>query len=126
MKKEPIPAEIVKLADERVEKDPRGAPITLPAPTCALDDAPINSELVVMVWPGYSPSPFLMTPKGPVDLSRDDYAWTLPLWAEIRRKGEHTFVAKQREAVDSRPDLICTTAVECIRQFKRHFHDARE
>ena len=137
-----------------VAESPRGAPITLtpivedainapdpmpaaalaeivrPAPeagpVCALDYAPKNSVLTMLQWPGEKMRPVLQTPAGEVVIASDDYSWKLPLLAEIRRVGEVSFVARQLDDPVGHPDLVCTSAVECIRQFKRHFHGERE
>jgi hypothetical protein len=138
-----------------VAANPRGAPITLPAednptplvedainappaepiapvrapeagPVCALDFAPKNSVLTMLQWPGESTKPVLMTPQGEQVVASNDYAQTLPRMAEIRRVGEVAFVARQLDDPIGHPDLVCTSAVECIRQFKKHFHGERE
>ena len=126
-----------------VDENPRGAPITLPAPQepppngpserkapasipfCVLDDAPINSVLAILQWPGEKAAPHLQTPDGVGDVPPDDQSWKLPLLAEIKRTGPHVFVAIQRDDM-SRPRLVCSTAVEACRTFKKHFHDERE
>lgn len=121
-----VSKEVSDLAAAKVANDPRGAPLTLPAPPCALDDAPINSRVAVLQWPGGKPFVQMMTPDGPQPLVHDDYAHSLPLGADIQRKGSNTFVAVQRDATRDDPPLICTTARECIASFTRHFHGARE
>lgn len=108
-----------------VAENPRGAPITLPA-FCVLDDAPVHSYLVILQWPGEKPEVVLQTPAERMDVPPDDLAWRLPLGAEIRRTGPHSFVGHQRDATDVRPKLVCSTAVEACRTFKKHFHDERD
>jgi hypothetical protein len=95
-------------------------------PVCALDHAPKNSVLTMLQWPGESTKPVLMTPQGEQVVASNDYAQTLPRMAEIRRVGEVAFVARQLDDPIGHPDLVCTSAVECIRQFKKHFHGERE
>lgn len=121
-----IPKEAVDHANAVVESNPRGAPITLPKPPCALDDAPVNSRVVVLQWPGGKPFVEFVTPNGHQKITDDDYAHSLPLGADVMRAGTNTFVAIQRDAAEDHPPLICTTAEECIARFKFHFHGARE
>jgi len=117
--------EVAALVADTVAANPRGAPITLPAPPCALDDAPINSRIVRLQWPGSPIFSELTTPNGSMALD-DDLSNSLPLGADIQRTGPTTFVAIQRDPVEDHPPLVCETAEACIRAFKRHFHGARE
>lgn len=97
-----------------------------PARTCVLDDAPDNSRIVVLQYPGLPSYIEYMTPQGARTVPVGDYARTLPLGADVHRVGSNTYVAIQRDSGTDIPPLICTSAVECIRQFPRHFHGARE
>ena len=134
-------------AAEKVQADPRGAPITMPeppsyeadplddvsafvapeaGPRCALDDAPVNSVLVVLQFPGEKAQVVLQTPAGQVDVPTSDLAWRLPLMAELKKTGPHTYVAVQRDDAMGKSKLVCATAVEACQQFKKHFHGERD
>lgn len=142
--------DVIAVAEKRVKESPRGAPITLPAdaeitplmedainapepapaitegPKCVLDVCPKNSVLTVLQWPGEAMKPVVQTPAGEMPVPKGDLAWKLPLLAEIRKKAEGVYVARQLEEVIGHEPLVCSTAVECCVQFKRHFHGERE
>jgi len=120
----PMLDEIANLVPEPPEPPP--APPKAKEPFCILDDQPINSVLVVLQEQGGAPEPWLQTPKGKVDVPRDDLAWKLPLMGEIKRTGLHSFVAIQRDDQLGKPKLVCSTAVEACRLFKKHFHNERD
>jgi hypothetical protein len=95
-------------------------------PFCVLDDAPVNSVLVALAWPGQPTEPHLQTPAGQMPVPEGDLAWRLPLLGEIKRVGPRTFVAIQRDDPIGRPPLVCSTAVEACQKFKKYFHDERD
>jgi hypothetical protein len=118
------------LVEDALNGPPPPAPLPAPPkvkePFCILDDQPINSVLVVLQEDGGVPEPWLQTPNGKVDVPRDDLAWKLPLMGEIKRTGQHSFVAIQRDDQLGKPKLVCSTAVEACRLFKKHFHNERD
>lgn len=99
--------------------------ITQPHP---LDDAPVNSKLVVVkssdpANPGrYA---VLMTPNGEQKLEADDPAHKLAEGARIQKRGEGKFVSVQLSPADDRDPLETTTAAEAIARFNQHFHDVQ-
>jgi hypothetical protein len=80
----------------------------------------------MLQWPGEGPAPVCQTPAGEVAVPPDDYGRKLPVLAEIKKVGAHEFVAIQRDDPWGHAPLICPSAVECIQQFKKHFHGERE
>lgn len=110
----------------QVELAPEVAPEAPIVPRCALDDAPVNSHLVVLQWPGEKAEVILQTPKERLDVPASDLAWKLPLMAELKKTGPHTYVAIQRDDQTGKPKLVCATAVEACQQFKKHFHGERD
>lgn len=127
----PMLDEVVNPLDELANliPEPPPPPIAPPKasdPFCILDDQPINSGLVVLQWSGEPAYPHLQSPKGVVDVPHDDLAWKLPLGAEIKRTGEKSFVATQRDDQLGKPRLVCSSAVEACQRFKQHFHNERD
>lgn len=115
---------LVELAVEQEVEAEASPPATVPR--CALDDAPVNSHLVVLQWPGEKADVVLQTPAGRLDVPNSDLAWKLPVLAELKKTGPHTYVAIQRDDQMGKPKLVCATAVEACQQFKKHFHDERD
>ena len=95
-------------------------------PFCILDDQPVNSVLVALQFEGGPIEPWLQTPNGKVDVPRDDLGWKLPLNGEIKKTGPRSFVAIQRDDQNGKPKLVCSSAVEACRLFKKHFHNERD
>lgn len=116
---------ISQLAAERVKGNPRGAPITLPEPPCVMDESPIHSTLTLLSYGGPA-YPFVMTPGGELPVPMDDISRALPELAEVFHQTDGMFRARQLNSGMDIPDLICLTARECIQNFKRHFHNARD
>lgn len=110
----------------QVELAPEVAPEAPIVPRCALDDAPVNSHLVILQWPGEKAEVVLQTPSGRLDVPHNDLAWKLPLLAELKKTGQHTYVAIQRDDANGTPKLVCATAVEACQQFRTHFHGERD
>lgn len=97
-------------------------PLPVPAERpCALDGAPVNSKIVVVLKDGKK-FPVLMTPAGEKPLAADDVAWTLPADARVRKDGESEYVADQLNHNRPVPSLVCGTARAAIAQFHQHFH----
>lgn len=102
------------------------APPKIPERVCVLDDAPVNSHIVILPMAGEPALVVCQTPAGQIPVPSDDYMRTLPVLAEIKKAAPHSFVAVQRDDPNGKEALVCSSAVECIRQFKRHFHGERE
>lgn len=92
-----------------------------PLPPCALDGAPINSKVVVVLADGKR-KPILMGPRGESVLAINDVAWTLPVGAKISKDGESKFTARQLDHNRDMKPLVCPTARDAISQFHHHFH----
>ena len=93
-----------------------------PRRPCALDDAPVNSKLVV-VRSGTERLYILGGPDGEQTVAADDLARTLPEGARIQRAGPTTFIGEQMDPADYRKPLIATTAREVVTRFHAHFHE---
>lgn len=88
----------------------------------ALDDAPVNSKIVVVHTDGTTYA-LLALPKGePVRLPSDDPASKLTVGAKIQKVGDHEYVARQIGLGDNSPALVTTTARDAIAGFMAHFH----
>ena len=133
-----LPAGIVPLplgmpappsAPERAVAEPVSGGVRVDAPRalvpCALDDAPVNSKIVVVRADGRK-FPLFMTPDGMVELSADDLSHRLPEGARIQRTGPEQFTAIQLEPAVKHPPLVTTTARVAMTQFNKHFHDATD
>lgn len=120
-----VDEDLSAFAAEKVKADPRGAPI-VPAPTCILDTQAVNSVLVMLQWTGEPMYPHLQTPSGEVAVPVGDLSWTLPLLGEIKKVAADRYIGKQRDDPYGKPPLVCTSAVDAVKMFKRHFHDARD
>lgn len=110
----------------QAELAPEVAPDVPIGPRCALEDAPVNSHLVILQWPGEKADVVLQTPKGREEVPADDLAWKLPIMAELKKTGPHTYVAIQRDDQNGMPKLVCATAVEACQKFRKHFHGERD
>ncbi len=132
-----LPADPTPIVEDAINvpeplPEPAAEPVHVPtanpvqAPFCVLDDAPVNSVLVALAWPGQPTEPHLQTPAGQVPVPEGDLAWKLPLLGEIKRVGVRTFVAIQRDDPIGRPPLVCSTAIEACQKFKKYFHDERD
>lgn len=97
-----------------------------PKGSCILDDAPVNSKLVVVRTESVQREPVLMTPDGEQTVPADDLAHTLPLGARIQRRGPSMFHAEQLDAAEDRPPLVAASAAEAIAKFNGHFHGAQD
>lgn len=122
----PDPLDDVSAFAPQVELAPAVAPETPLVQRCALDDAPVNSHLVILQWPGEKAEVVLQTPAGKLDVPYDDLAWKLPLLAELKKTGPRTYVAIQRDDANGTPKLVCATAVEACQRFRKHFHGERD
>lgn len=89
---------------------------------CALDSAPVNSKIVVVIVAGKR-VPVLMTPDGEKAVTVDDLSYMLPEGARIRKVKENLFVATQLSPAEDHLDLKTVTAREAILEFNFHFHD---
>ena len=94
-------------------------------PTCVLDDAPVNSK-VVMVQQDTLKIPVMTTPDGLVAVPADDIVRKLPEGAKIMRRGPTMFVAEQLNPTIGHPPLVTTTAREAITRFLAHFHNVKD
>lgn len=133
---------VIAMAEKRVADSPRGAPITLPAddappvmvgvpepqpePHCAIENAPVNSVMVKLPMWENKPTVILQTPNGEIPVPLDDAFWSLPVNAEIKKPQAGVYIASQRDDQLGKAPLVCYSAMECVRFFKRHFHDERE
>lgn len=94
-----------------------------PAPRHALDDAPINSKIVVVKLHGNTGNAaVLATPDGAHQLPEGDPAHLLPDGARIRKVADDVFIAEQLSPVEDRPRLETASAGEAIARFIDHFH----
>ena len=92
---------------------------------CALDDAPLNSKIIVVRMDGRK-FPVYSTPDGLQELASDDLSHRLPEGARIQRTGPTQFTAIQLEPAVAHPPLVTSTAREAMTRFNQHFHDAKD
>ena len=110
--RETLPEPVVMVAEEADE------------PPCALDGAPPNSKIVVVMI-GEVRTPVFATPAGVRAIAADDIAHRLPIGAKISVQVDGTFRSTQLDATLDKPDLITTTGREAIERFGAHFHDTK-
>jgi hypothetical protein len=94
--------------------------VSAPARPCSLEDAQVVSKLVVSRDPEKGKVARLITPDETIELPKDDVAYTLPVYAKIRRKMPSLFEASQLNA-DHRT-MVASTAREAIEKFREHFN----
>lgn len=102
--------------------EPEGASVPEPPHgPHALDSAPLNSKIVVVLIAGKSHA-VLATHEGAKELPAGDIAHRLPEGARIFKQAEDQYRAEQLSPTVDHPPLVCTTAGECIARFVGHFH----
>lgn len=114
-----------EIAPAEVEAVPMPGPTIVLRPPCALDDATVNSKIVVIRQDGKN-VPIFATPAGMIPLGPDDIARKLPKGAKIQRLGPTMFVAVQLDPAEFLPPLVTTTAREGIGRFLAHFHHVKD
>lgn len=87
----------------------------------ALDAAPINSKIMVVLLAGKSHA-VLGTPDGAKELPPGDPAHRLPEGARIRKLAEREYLAEQVSPVEDHPPITRTSASRAIADFVPHFH----
>lgn len=97
------------------------APPTAPQPLHALDTAPPNSKVVVVLLDSTRKA-VLATPDGVEPLSPDDPASKLPEGAVIQKVAEGKFISIQLNPSVDYPPLGTETAGEAIAAFVPYFH----
>lgn len=130
--------EVQQMLEARDQSGDRDAPLvpgSVPAPPPeppsippntlhALDHAPKNSKIVVILnQETHKPEAMLATPDGVTRLPDFDPAHKLPEGARIQKIGDGRFVATQLSATVIVPDLETPTAALAIVQFIPHFHN---
>lgn len=94
----------------------------LPTPLHALDSAPENSKIVVVLLDGKSHA-VLAGPSGAKELPKDDVAHRLPEGARILKLTDgQGYEATQMSPTVDFPPLRTASAGEAIAQFIAHFH----
>jgi hypothetical protein len=99
----------------------RTPPIPEPAGPHALDSAPINAKIVVVLLDGKSHA-VLAGPAGAKELPVGDVAHRLPEGARIRKIGEREFMAEQMNATEDHAPITRESAGRAIADFVAHFH----
>ena len=120
--------DVVATAHAKVQKSPRGAPETLPAPVvpaeppCGLETAPVGSKVVVVTPETGGRLAVFQTTNGEQPLAVLDLAHRLPVGAKVCKVMEGRFEAQQLNPSANRPALVTATAREAMEQFVSHFH----
>lgn len=92
-----------------------------PIPLHALDNAPVNSKVVVVSQED-KPMAVISSPVGVHVLPTSDPANRLPVGARIFKKADDRYEAEQLNPAEDHPLLVGTTASEVIAGFIPHFH----
>lgn len=90
-------------------------------PPHALDSAPVNSKIVVVLLDGKSHA-VLAGPDGAKELPKGDPAHRLPEGARIRKIGEREFLAEQMSPAEDHAPITRETTMRAIADFIPHFH----
>lgn len=107
---------------EPVAEGPAIEPVSPPDGPHALENAPVNSKIVVVLGNEGKTIAFLATPDGVHALPPGDPAHSLPDGARIQKRAEGLFRAEQLSpAVDHEPKDFVTVR-DAIVGFVAHFH----
>lgn len=90
-------------------------------PPHALDSAPLNSKIVVVLLDGKSHA-VLAGPDGAKELPKGDPAHRLPEGARIRKVAEREFLAEQMSPAEDHAPITRESTQRAIADFIPHFH----
>lgn len=116
-----VEAPVVEAVEAPPQTPPKAPPKEPPLPPCALEGAPNNSKIVVVLNNGKK-TPILATPQGVYIPVENDVAWTLTTGAKITKVSEDKYIAIQLDHNRAVEPLEGSSVRDVIQRFHKHFH----